>query len=62
MTTHSPHLVDQFNLDELIVLEKREGAATVTRPGDREHLRKLLQEEEIGLGSLYYSGALGGAS
>jgi predicted ATPase len=62
ITTHSPHLVDQFNLDELIVLEKREGATTVTRPGDREHLRKLLQEEEIGLGSLYYSGALGGAS
>jgi predicted ATPase len=62
MTTHSPHLVDQFNLDELIVLEKREGATTVARPGDKEDLRKLLEEEETGLGSLYYSGALGGAS
>ena len=62
MTTHSPHLVDQFNLDELIVLGKREGATTITRPGDREDLRKLLEEEEIGLGSLYYSGALGSAS
>ncbi len=62
MTTHSPHLVDQFTLDELIVLEKREGATTITRPGDKEHLRKLLEEEEIGLGSLYYSGALGGSS
>jgi predicted ATPase len=62
MTTHSPHLVDQFNLDELIVLEKREGATAVARPGDKEHLRKLLEEEETGLGSLYYSGALGGAS
>jgi predicted ATPase len=61
MTTHSPHLVDQFNLDELIVLEKREGATTVARPADKEHLRRLLEEEEIGLGSLYYSGALGGA-
>ncbi len=62
MTTHSPHLVDQFNLDELIVLEKREGATTVTRPGDKKDLRKLLKEEEKGLGSLYYSGALGGAN
>jgi predicted ATPase len=62
MTTHSPHLVDQFTLDELIVLEKREGATTITRPGDKEHLRKLLEEEEIGLGSLYYSGALGSAT
>jgi|SRR5208337_1073872 len=62
MTTHSSHLVDQFDLDELIVLGKREGATTVTRPGDKEDLRKLLEEEETGLGSLYYSGALGGAS
>jgi len=61
MTTHSPHLVDQFGLDELIVLEKHEGATTVTRPGDKVHLRRLLEEEEAGLGSLYYSGALGGA-
>jgi predicted ATPase len=62
MTTHSPYLVDQFNLDELIVLEKREGATIVTRPCDREDLRRLLEEEETGLGSLYYSGVLGSAS
>jgi predicted ATPase len=62
MTTHSPHLIDQFDLDELIVLGKREGATSAARPGDKEDLRKLLEEKEIGLGSLYYSGALGGAS
>jgi len=62
ITSHSPHLIDQFKLDELIVLEKREGATTVTRPADREHLRKLLEEEDVGLGSLYYSGALSSAS
>ena len=59
---HSPHLIDQLALDELVVLERREGATTIARPGNKEHLRKLLEEEEIGLGSLYYSGALGGAS
>jgi predicted ATPase len=62
MTSHSPHLVDQFTLDELIVLKKEEGATVIARPDNKEGLRKLLEEEEIGLGSLYYSGALGGAS
>ncbi len=62
MTTHSPHLIDQFTLDELIVLEKREGATTIARPPNKEALRKLLEDEDTGLGSLYYSGALSGAS
>jgi predicted ATPase len=62
VTTHSPHLIDLVSLDELIVFEKREGATTATRPGNKEHLRRLLEEEETGLGSLYYSGALGGDS
>jgi predicted ATPase len=57
-TTHSPHLVDQVSLDELIVVEKREGATAVTYPRDKTHLLELLQTEELGLGDLFYSGAL----
>jgi predicted ATPase len=60
LATHSPYLIDKFSLDELIVLEKHEGATVVTRPSDKTHLRDLLKNEEIGLGELFYSGALSG--
>jgi predicted ATPase len=60
VTTHSPYLVDKVSLDELIVFEKRQGATVVTYPKDKAHLRELLQNEELGLGDLFYSGALRG--
>jgi len=60
-TTHSPYLVDKLSLDELIVFEKRQGATVVTYPKDKAHLRELLQNEDLGLGDLFYSGALQGA-
>lgn len=59
-TTHSPYLVDKVSLDELIVFQKHEGATLVTYPRDKAHLRELLQNEELGLGDLFYSGALQG--
>jgi predicted ATPase len=58
--THSPYLVDQFSIDELIVLERTEGETRVTHPRDKAHLRQLLSQRESGLGELWYSGALGG--
>jgi predicted ATPase len=58
MTTHSPLVVDKMKLDEIVFVEKREGATTCRRPGDQKHLQKLLQDEEVGLGDLVYSGAL----
>jgi len=60
VTTHSPHLVDKVNFDDLIVFEKSEGATKCTRPASKSHLRELLEREELGLGDLWYSGALGG--
>jgi len=59
-TTHSPYLVDQFSIDELIVLERIEGETRITHPSDKAHLRELLSRRESGLGELWYSGALGG--
>jgi len=59
-TTHSPYLLDKVGLDEVIVVEKREGASVATYPRDKSHLRELLQSEELGLGDLYYSGSLQG--
>jgi len=58
MTTHSPQVVDKMKLDEIVFVEKRDGATVCSRPGGKSHLQKLLQDEEIGLGDLVYSGAL----
>jgi predicted ATPase len=41
-------------------LHKRQGATIVTYPRDKAHLREPLQNEELGLGDLVYSGALQG--
>jgi predicted ATPase len=60
VTTHSLYLVDQVNLDDLIVVERQNGATKCTRPASKEHLKELIEREEIGLGQLLYSGALGG--
>jgi len=59
ISTHSPHLVDKFDLDEIIVAERSEGATVLTRPSNKTHLRELLERQEVGLGELFYSGALG---
>ena len=61
VSTHSLHLVDQAKLEDLIVFERQAGATVCTRPAEREHLRELLRREDVGLGELYYSGALGSA-
>lgn len=57
-TTHSPHLVDKISLDELIIAEKSNGATRFTRPASKKGLRELLERKELGLGDLWYSGAL----
>jgi predicted ATPase len=62
LTTHSPLVVDKMKLDEIIFVEKRLGATVCSRPVDKPHLRKLLQDEEIGLGDLVYTGALSDVS
>jgi predicted ATPase len=62
LTTHSPLVVDKMKVEEIMFVEKKEGATVCTRPGDKPHLRKLLQDEEIGLGDLVYTGALSDVS
>lgn len=60
VTTHSLYLVDKMNLEDLIVVERVDGATRCTRPVSKAHLKELIEREEIGLGQLLYSGALGG--
>lgn len=58
VTTHSPHLLDQFTLDEVVWVEKKNGNTVASRPNDREHLRQLVKDKELGLGDIVYSGLL----
>jgi predicted ATPase len=58
ITTHSPQLVDLFSLDEVIWLEKKEGATAAVRPRDKKHLRELVRDKELGLADVVYSGIL----
>jgi predicted ATPase len=58
-TTHSPHVIDQMKLDEILWVEKRQGETKVIRPNDKPHPRKLVEDETLGLGDLMFAGALG---
>src|SRR6266567_1348120 len=59
LTTQSPYLVDHFSLEEVIWIEKREGETKAFRPANKEYLKKLVEDKDMGLGSLMYSGSLG---
>lgn len=58
MTTQSPYLVDQFSIDEVIWAEKKNGQTNAFRPADKTHLKKLIEDREIGLGDLMFTGTL----
>ena len=58
ITSHSLNLIDKFSLDDLIILKKQNGASLAVRPRDVKDLREILASKEVGLGDLYFSGAL----
>jgi len=57
-TTHSLVLIDKFTLEDLVVVDKVDGATRFTRPSAKKHLHELLSRKEMSLGDLWYSGAL----
>jgi predicted ATPase len=59
-TTQSPYFLNQFSLDEMLWVEKKDGETKAYRPADKGHLKKLVEDRELGLGDLMYSGVLGG--
>ena len=59
ITTQSPCLVDKFSLDEITWIEKKNGETKAYRPADKRHLKKLIEDKELGLGDLMFTGALG---
>lgn len=58
-TTHSLTVVDRTALDDIVVFERKDGSTVCTRPKEKSHLRQLIGRREVGLGDLYYAGALG---
>ncbi len=58
VTTQSPHLVDQMSLDEVIWLERKGAETLAIKPANQEQLRKLIEDKELGLGDIVYSGIL----
>ncbi|MFI7080330.1 AAA family ATPase [Micromonospora sp. NPDC049903] len=62
IATHSPALVNRLTPEELIVCERGEDAASRIPAVDPETVRAMERElhGEIGLGELWFSGALGG--
>ncbi len=58
VTTHSPQLVDWMHIDDLVVVQKVDGATRFVRPSSDQHLRDLVSSRESGLGELWFSGAL----
>lgn len=57
-TTHSLLLIDKLTIEDLIVVDKVDGATRFTRPSAKKHLHELLSRKEVSLGDLWYSGAL----
>ncbi len=58
IATQSPQFVDLFSLDEVIWLQKRDGATTAIRARDKQHLRELVSDKELGLADIVYSGII----
>jgi hypothetical protein len=48
-----------MSLDEIIWIEKKDGQTRAYHPADKKHLRKLVEDKELGIGDLMFTGALG---
>jgi hypothetical protein len=56
LATHSPVLISQFDPDQQLAVESREGQTKITRVSEIEDIQDLLQD--YGTGSLYMSEAV----
>ena len=56
LTSHSPYLLDLFDLSHIVLVERRNGPPTFTRPDERKELDNW--KERFGPGRLFSSGRL----
>jgi predicted ATPase len=59
ITTDSPSWVNKIDIDDLVMIRKRDGNTSAVRASTiGSRFKELLKEEEMGLGELWQSGAL----
>jgi len=58
LTTHSPYLLNFLGPEDIVIVEKHEGATEVSRPKDAGAIKEALKT--LGLGEMWYAGSLGG--
>lgn len=58
LTTHSPYLLNFLEPEDILIVEKHEGATEVSRPKDPGAIKEVLKT--LGLGEMWYAGSLGG--
>ncbi|MCA0360653.1 MAG: ATP-binding protein [Armatimonadetes bacterium] len=59
-TTHSPHLLDQVDLDQVLFVQRREGAPHFLRPSESSHVEGF--RDHFSPGRLYTMGVLSEAA
>lgn len=58
IATHSPHLLNYFEVQDVVIVEKKRGSTTARHVANGKVLKEAL--DVMGLGEFWYSGALGG--
>ena len=58
VSTHSPYLLNFLDPDDIVIVEKHEGATEVSRAKDLGAIKESLKT--LGLGEMWYAGSLGG--
>jgi predicted ATPase len=58
LSTHSPYLLNFLEPQDVIIVEKHEGATEASRPKHPGAIKKALKT--LGLGEMWYAGSLGG--
>ena len=60
VTTHSTFLIDRLEPEDVVVVDKVDGATHFQRASTKKDIKRMLEEGELSFGRLWYSGALGG--
>ncbi|CAI9086275.1 hypothetical protein A7K93_09020 [Candidatus Methylacidiphilum fumarolicum] len=58
ITTHSQHLINTVNIEDLLITSRKKGASYISPPKTKAEDQKVLSWKKLGLDELFYSGTL----